>query len=91
MDDVESEPLGEFLRDGEASMAREKAMTRYDERPPKRSKPNDEYDGDEEMPGLVDEVALPKANVTQNPVFNNEPYHEMPESSYSLTVSNMHR
>ena len=38
MDDEEGEPLSEFLKDGE----RQQNMTRYDERPAKRSKPNDE-------------------------------------------------
>ena len=94
MDDVDAEPLSEFLRDGEASIAREKAMTRYDmtrheERPSKRSKPNDEFKyGDEEMPELVDETAVPKVNdVVQNSVINNEPYYELPESSYAITES----
>ena len=39
------------------------------------------------MPGLVDEVAAPKVNVSQSAVFNNEPYYEYPESSYALTES----
>ena len=36
---------------------------------------------------MVDEMALPKVNVTQNAVCNNEPYYQIPESSYTLTES----
>ena len=85
----EREWLGDFLKDGERRQNMTSYEERYEERPTKRPKPNDEekYGDDEEMPSLVEENAFPKVNASQSAVYNNEPYYEHAESSYALTES----